>query len=131
MRASLALLAVTTSIVAGAGVPTFATAQSWREDPCVASHHEAARNGAVTGGILGALVGSSLAGRGSHTEGAIIGGTVGAVAGHQIGGHSVQCEAYPAGYRVHRGCHWVDDVYQGHRRSYEVCRGADGYWRPR
>ena len=97
MRRSLALLAAAASIVAGAGVPGLASAQAWGEDPCYASHHAAARNGAVTGGILGALVGSQLAGRGSHTEGAVIGGAVGAVAGHEIGGHSVQCEAYPSG----------------------------------
>jgi len=131
MRRSLALLAAAASIVAGAGVPTLASAQAWGEDPCVVSHHAAARNGAVTGGILGALVGSQLAGRGSHTEGAIIGGTVGAVAGHEIGGHSVACEGYPRGRRAHRGCHWITDSYRGRARSYEVCRGDDGYWRPR
>ncbi len=38
--------------------------------------------------------------------------------------------AYPAGYRHHGGCHWVSDYYHGRTRSYEVCRGRDGEWRP-
>jgi hypothetical protein len=71
-----------------------------------------------------------MAGRGSRTEGAVIGGTVGAVAGHQIGAHSVDCKAYPIGYRHHPGCHWMTDRYRGRIQSYEVCRSRDGYWRP-
>ena len=130
MRMALALVAAAASIVTSLSIPTLASAQEWRGDPCRYDRHEAGRNGTITGGLIGALVGSSVAGRGHRTAGALIGGGVGAVAGHQIGAHSVECDAYPAGYRYHRGCHWVTDRDQGRVRSYEVCRSGDGYWRP-
>ena len=130
MRPVLALLAAAAALAAGVSFASAASAQEWRSDPCVEERHESARNGTIAGGLVGALVGSQLAGRGSHTEGAIIGGTVGAVAGHQIGAHNVECRAYPEAYRRHRGCRWITDHYRGHARSYEVCRGRDGYWRP-
>ena len=130
MRKSLLLAAAAASLLASSSAPAFAYIQSFHSDPCREERHEAARNGTVAGGLIGALVGSQIAGRGSHTEGAIIGGTVGAVAGHQIGAHTVQCEAYPEGRREHRGCHWVSDTYRGRTEAYEVCRGRDGNWRP-
>ncbi len=129
MRAAVAVVASFASLLASAAVPSFASAQVWQEDPCRYERHEAARNGSVAGGLLGAIVGSQIAGRGNHTAGAIIGGGIGAVAGHQIGAHSVECRAYPAGYRHHRGCHWMVDTYHGRTRSYEVCP-YDGEWRP-
>ena len=129
MRAVTTLVASLASVAASVVVPTFASAQVWLEDPCRAERHDAARTGTVTGGLLGALVGSQIAGRGNHTAGAIVGGTVGAVAGHQIGAHSVECRAYPAGYRHHDGCHWVSDYYRGRAYSYEVCRSPRGDWR--
>jgi uncharacterized protein YcfJ len=130
MRAAITLAASLASIVAGAALPTVSSAQVWQEDPCRAERHDAARNGTVAGGLIGALVGSQIAGRGNHTAGAIVGGTVGAVAGHQIGAHSVECRAYPAGYRHHYGCHWVSDYYRGRTHTYEVCRTRNGDWRP-
>ncbi len=130
MRKILLLAAATASLIASSSAPAMAYVRYMREDPCREERHDSARNGTVTGGIVGALVGSQLAGRGSHTEGAIIGGTVGAVAGHQIGAHNVQCETYPEGRRERRGCHWVTDTYRGRAESYEVCRGHDGNWRP-
>ena len=128
MRVAIAVVASFASLIVSAAVPSFASAQVWREDPCRSERHEAARNGTVAGGLIGALVGSQIAGRGSHTAGAIIGGGVGAVAGHQIGAHSVECHGYPAGYRHHRGCHWVVDSYHGRTRSYEICPYRDE-WR--
>ena len=131
MRAAITLFASLASLAVSAAAPGFASAQQvWREDPCRHERHDAARNGTVAGGLLGALVGSQIAGRGNHTAGAIIGGGIGAVAGHQVGAHSVECRAYPSGYRHHAGCHWVVDDYRGRTRSYEVCRGDDGDWRP-
>ena len=129
IRMSFALAATFASLAAGAAAPTLASAQVWQGDPCRYERHEAARNGSVAGGLLGAIVGSQIAGRGNHTAGAIVGGAVGAVAGHQIGAHSVECRAYPAGYRHHPGCHWMVDTYRGRTRSYEVCP-YDGQWRP-
>lgn len=130
MRKAFALTVATVSAITSLSIPTLASAQAWRDDPCYYDRHAAARNGTIAGGVIGALVGSAVAGRGNHTAGALIGGGVGAVAGHQIGAHSVQCSAYPAGYSHHRGCHWMSDRYDGRVRSYEVCRGRDGYWRP-
>ncbi len=130
MRMALALAAAAASLATSLSIPTAASAQEWHGDPCRYDRHVAARNGTVVGGLVGALVGSAVAGRGNHTTGALIGGGVGAVAGHQIGAHSVECGAYPAGYRYHRGCRWVSDNYRGRVRSYEVCRDRDGYWRP-
>jgi uncharacterized protein YcfJ len=130
MRVVTTLAASLATLVVGAALPQVSLAQVWREDPCRAERHDAARNGTIAGGLIGALVGSQVAGRGNHTAGAIIGGGVGAVAGHQIGAHSVECRAYPAGYRHHDGCHWVSDYYRGRTRAYEVCRGRDGEWRP-
>ena len=129
MRVAVTLVASIASVAAGVVVPTLASGQVWREDPCRAERHDAARSGTVAGGLIGALVGSQIAGRGNHTAGAIVGGTVGAVAGHQIGAHSVECRAYPAGYRHHDGCHWVSDYYRGRTYSYEVCRSRGGEWR--
>jgi hypothetical protein len=129
MRAAIAVIATLASLAAGAAAPTFASAQVWREDPCVYQRHEAARTGTLVGGLIGAVVGSQIAGRGSHAAGAFIGGGVGAVAGHQIGAHSVECRAYPAGYRHHPGCHWMVDTYHGRTRSYEICP-YHGEWRP-
>ena len=96
-------------------------------DPCRAARADAGRNGAVTGGLLGALAGAAVAGHGSRLGGAVIGGTVGAVAGHEIGRSQVRCLDYPAGYRRHPHCRWIED--RGH--EFEVCRRPDGDWRPR
>ena len=130
MRTAIVLAASVASLLTSVSIPVAASAQEWRDDPCHEARHDAARNGTIAGGVLGAIVGSQLAGRGSHTEGAIIGGGVGAVAGHQIGASSVSCRAYPAGYRYHPGCHWIYDRHHGHMHGYEVCRAPDGYWRP-
>ena len=130
MRIYLTLAASIASLVTSFSIPTVAAADAWRDDPCRYERHEAGRNGTVAGGVIGALIGSQVAGRGNRTAGALIGGGVGAVAGHQIGAHSVQCNGYPASYRRHRDCQWVTDSYHGRRSSYEVCRGRDGYWRP-
>jgi hypothetical protein len=130
MRMALALMAASASVITSLSVPTIASAQEWREDPCRYDRHVAGRNGTVVGGVLGALIGSQVAGRGNRTAGALIGGGVGAVAGHQIGAHSVECNAYPTGYRYHAGCRWVTDRSGGRPRSFEVCRDRDGYWRP-
>ena len=121
--------------------PGFASAQGytydappdayWQVDPCEAERHSNARTATVVGGLLGAFVGSHVAGRGNRTGGAIIGATGGAVIGHQVGAHSMSCGDYPPGYHPHKHCRWVSaDAYNGRNYSYEVCRGRDGYYRP-
>jgi hypothetical protein len=95
-------------------------------DPCQAARAEAGHNGAVTGGVLGAIAGAAIAGRGSRAGGALVGGAVGAVAGNQVARNNVSCASYPEGYHRHRHCRWVND----HGHGLEVCRGRDGVWRP-
>ena len=51
--------------------------------------------GTVGGGLLGALAGRAIAGRGENTEGMIIGGVAGAVAGNQLLKKKNPC---PTGY---------------------------------
>jgi len=51
--------------------------------------------GTVGGGLLGALAGRAIAGRGANTEGMIIGGVAGAVAGNQLLKKNSPC---PPGY---------------------------------
>jgi hypothetical protein len=138
MRKLIALAAATAAAVSGLAVPAVGSAQGYgpppgayyRDDPCQQDRHAHARNGTIVGGILGAVVGSQVAGRGNHTGGAIIGGAIGATAGHHIGAHSIQCGAPPRGYRLRTGCRWVNDRYRGRNYSYQVCRAPDGYWRP-
>ena len=74
MRKVLALAAAVASAATCISVPTVSLAQEWRDDPCRDARHDAARNGTVAGGLIGALIGSSVAGRGNHTGGAIVGG---------------------------------------------------------
>ena len=134
MKSPLALLAAFAIAAPGLAAPQFAAAQEYRSygpDPCRAEQRQAANNGTVTGGILGAVVGSAVAGRGSRLGGAVVGGAVGAVAGHAVGKSSVRCAAYPRRISYHRpNCRWVEEYYGGGDHSFEVCRGHDGVWRP-
>ena len=115
-------------------VPQFAAAQPYHDygsyDPCYAAKRHAGNQGAVAGGVTGAVLGSAIAGRGSRFGGAILGGAVGAVAGHAIAKGTVRCVSYPSRYRPRPNCHWVEQDYSGRRHSFEHCRGHDGVWRP-
>jgi hypothetical protein len=62
-------------------------AQQYEQNYCVPSHGNAGE-GAVLGGIFGAVAGSALAGRHSRGEGALAGGAVGALGGAAIAGSS-------------------------------------------
>lgn len=127
--------AMTAPLLAG---PQVAAAQSARSygsgDICHSERRRAANQGTVVGGVLGAVAGSAIAGRGDRTEGALIGGAVGAVAGHEVGKRRVECSTYPR--RVSQNsysrdrCRWVEEYYNGRNHGFEVCRGRDGVWRP-
>lgn len=135
MKSGLALTLAAAVAVSSLATPRIAAAQAYRSygayDPCRAQQRAAANNGTVTGGILGAVVGSAVAGRGSRLGGALVGGTVGAVAGHEIAKNSVRCVAYPSRIGSHRaGCRWVEEYARGRNRGFEVCKGRDGVWRP-
>ncbi len=83
----------------------------WASRYCVDRRNNAAA-GAVIGGVLGAIVGSGVAGRGSHTGGAIVGGALGATAGAAIGSSSDSRSACPPGYDVGPGA--PEFYYQGY-----------------
>ena len=45
--------------------------------------------------------------------------------------HPIQCLPYPPRVKAHADpCHWVSDFYDGAAHEFEVCREADGLWRP-
>ncbi len=137
MYKALALTAAAAIAASTMVVPTFAAAQGGyysNSDPCRAEKKRKANEGTLAGGVLGAVIGGSVAGNGAKTEGALLGGAVGAVAGHQIAKGQVKCGSYPK--RVSRSsyqrnnCRWVQEYYDGRNHSFEVCRGRDGTWRP-
>jgi hypothetical protein len=68
-------------------IPTFAAAQQTCEDR---RNNRVA--GTVVGGVLGALAGSAVAGRGDRSGGAVIGGVGGAVIGNQLSKGSGDCQ---------------------------------------
>lgn len=90
MRARLNALVLATVVgfTASSVVVTAADAQSrndrYRVLVCDKSKTKA-KNGAIIGGLSGALLGNAVAGNGARTEGTLLGGAVGAVAGHEIG----------------------------------------------
>ena len=67
-------------LVAALALPAVASAQT----RCERDEQSNRVAGTVAGGVLGALAGSAIAGRGDSTAGIIIGGTAGAVAGNQL-----------------------------------------------
>lgn len=79
-----------------------AAVQQWSAENCVQEHNSNVAAGAVIGGVLGAFLGSSIAGRGSHAAGAVVGGATGAVAGAAIGA-SQTSPGCPPGYVVRAG----------------------------
>jgi hypothetical protein len=74
--------------------------------------------GTVAGAGLGALAGSAIAGRGSHTEGALIGGVAGALLGNQLSRGSLDC-SHAYGYYDDRGMWHATGVANSE---------AQGYW---
>src|SRR5687768_8889680 len=79
------------TVIAAIGAPP-AQAQSRHPYGAVASCRSAQTTGAVVGGLLGAGIGRSIAGRGRGFEGAVLGGAFGALAGSQIARGLSQCE---------------------------------------
>lgn len=69
-------------------------AQQWAQVNCVKAHGNTGE-GAVIGGIAGALFGSAVAGRHSHGEGAILGGLGGAGVGAAVGSASGSGDTSP------------------------------------
>ncbi|MBL8555591.1 MAG: glycine zipper 2TM domain-containing protein [Phenylobacterium sp.] len=74
--------------------------------------------GTVVGGVLGALAGSAIAGKGDRTEGAVIGGVGGAVIGNQVSKGDGDCRRAYGYYDNQNNWHST-----GVSRSY-----AEGYY---
>jgi hypothetical protein len=76
---------------------------AWAAQYCVDRRNNNTAAGAVIGGVLGSIIGSGVAGRGSHFAGAVVGGAVGATAGAAIGSSSTDMRGCPPGYIVASG----------------------------
>lgn len=81
-----------------------AYAEDWAQRNCVKSHGNTAA-GAVIGGLFGALIGSSIAGRHDRGAGAFVGGVAGAAGGAAIGSSADNATSpgCPPGYSVRGG----------------------------
>ena len=80
--------------------------------------------GTVVGAGAGALAGSAIAGRGSHTEGAILGGIAGAVIGNQVSKGSLDC-SHAYGYYDGEGRWHATGVSRDYAQGYY---DRDGRW---
>jgi len=58
---------------------------------CERDRQRASNQGAVVGGVAGAVIGSQVAGNGAKSEGAVIGGLGGVLAGRQIAKKDHRC----------------------------------------
>ena len=105
-------------LAAAALIPSLASAQQSCE-----SQRGNQVAGTVVGAGLGALLGSALAGRGSHTEGAVLGGVGGAVIGNAASAPSADC-AHAYGY-YDRNSQWhANAVARADARGYYDRNGA-------
>jgi len=96
--------------------PSAVLAQSY--DPgCVRSNQDNRATGTILGAIGGAILGSAIAGRGSHGAGAVIGGVGGAVAGNAIAGSNDH--PCPTGY------YYAPPP----PREYDPQSAREGFWR--
>ena len=96
-RLKALVLATVVGFTASSLAVTAADAQSRRYRVTVCNKSKA-KNGAIIGGLGGALLGNTVAGHGNKTEGTLLGGAVGAVAGHEIGKGKQKCH-YEYRYR--------------------------------
>jgi len=93
-------------------IPTFAAAQQTCEER---RNNRVA--GTVVGGVLGALAGSAVAGRGDRNEGAVIGGVGGAVIGNQLSKGSADCQ-HAYGYYDNSGQWHANRVSREYAQGY-------------
>jgi hypothetical protein len=79
-----------------------AAAQSWFQANCIRQEQNRTAAGAIVGGILGAVIGGSVAGRHDRGAGVVVGGALGAVAGGAVA-NSSGGPGCPAGYVLRSG----------------------------
>jgi len=104
---------IVAGIAAATLIPTFAFAQQSCEER---RNNRVA--GTVVGGVLGAIAGSAVAGRGDRNEGAVIGGVGGAVIGNQLSKGNGDCQ---------RAYGYYDNSNQWHANSVNR-EMAQGYY---
>jgi hypothetical protein len=127
------------SLVAGAltiptavsAQPAAAYSQGGYYDPCRRDQVQRGTGGALVGGSLGALAGSSIAGRGAKTEGAVLGGILGAVIGANVGKSGAACQtpydpASQAGGQAYYGEPGGYDSYGGYGADQGFAGGGSG-----
>ena len=78
-----------------------ASAQRWFQANCIRQEQNRTAAGAIVGGILGAVIGGSVAGRHDRGAGVVVGGALGAVAGGAVANSSGP--GCPAGYVLRSG----------------------------
>ena len=78
-----------------------AAAEAWSQANCVRQEQNRTAAGAIIGGVLGAVIGSNLAGGRDRGAGEVVGGALGAVAGGAIA--SNQGPGCPQGFVVRAG----------------------------
>jgi hypothetical protein len=76
---------------------------AWAAQYCVDRRNNNTAAGAVIGGILGALIGSGVAGHHERGQGAVVGGVLGAGAGAVVGSSSTDSSQCPPGYAMSPG----------------------------
>jgi hypothetical protein len=78
-----------------------AAAEAWSQTNCVRQEQNRTAAGAIIGGVLGAVIGSNVAGGRDRGAGAVVGGALGAAAGGAIANN--QGPGCPPGFVVRSG----------------------------
>lgn len=109
-------------IAAAVLIPTLAFAQASCEQ-----QRDNRVAGTVGGGVLGALIGSSIAGHDDKTAGAVVGGVGGAVIGNQLTKGGADC-AHAYGYYDRQGAWHANGTERADARGYydRAGRWVDG-----
>lgn len=132
----LFLIAGLAAAIAAPTTVSLAPVEAQAKTACERDRSNTRLAGTIGGGVLGALAGGAIAGRGSNTEGVLIGGALGAVAGNQLLKKKSPCPpGYTArsSYRPARAantaprCAWQNQAYrdaygQVINRQVQVCR---------
>jgi|CXWL01.1.fsa_nt_gi hypothetical protein len=92
-----ALAALVAFPAAAQQYPTYHDEHVATQQQCQQSRNNRTVGGAVLGGVLGALLGREVSGRGHRQDGALLGAVVGATAGGAIGRNTSQCAHVPQG----------------------------------
>ena len=110
-------------IIAGIASLALVPAIAFAQTPCEQQSSNRV-GGTVIGAGAGALAGSAIAGRGSHTEGAILGGIAGALIGNQVSRGDLDC-SHAYGYYDSSGMWHATGVSRDYAQGYY---DRDGHW---